>query len=102
MDELYARFLPQFVALARTRLATALAAVAAEDRPAATAVVRELHTLAGEAGLLGLARLVPLARDCEVKAKLWQAGHPEASLDALTQALRALAQMIEELAPAPT
>lgn len=99
MDEdLYAKFLPQFVALARTRVSVALAAVAQRDHGAMPATVRELHSLAGEAGLLGLNEVIPLARDGERRAKLLHGSHTDADADALVAALRALEQAIENIA----
>lgn len=68
-DELYARFLPQFIPVARGRVAASLAAAQRRDQTSSPTIVRELHTLAGEAGLLGLVELVPLVRDCEHKGK---------------------------------
>ena len=93
MDDVLARFLPQFVTLARTRIASCRAAAVAGDRAAVTTATRDLHTLAGEAGLLGLTAVVPLARDAEVKFK--------AAATDLPAALDRLAQAIEALAPAP-
>jgi HPt (histidine-containing phosphotransfer) domain-containing protein len=99
MDEdLHARFVPQFVALARTRVSVALAAVAQRDHGAMPATVRELHSLAGEAGLLGLHEVIPLARDGERKAKVLHVSQADADADALVAALRALEQIIEGIA----
>jgi chemotaxis protein histidine kinase CheA len=94
-DDLYARFLPPFVALARTRVASALAAVQRRDHGATTTTVRELHSLAGEAGLLGLHDVIPLARDSEQKAKRLHASQADADADALAAALRKLDTVIE-------
>jgi len=97
MEELFARFFPQFIALARTRVATAATAAARRDHAAAATVVRELHALAGEAGLLGLGQVIPLARDCELKAKALQTSRNDADAEALLGALRELTQLIERL-----
>ena len=94
-DDLYARFLPPFVALARTRVASALAAVQQRDHGAMTTTVRELHSLAGEAGLLGLREVIPLARDSEQKAKLLHVSQADADAEALVVALRKLSKVIE-------
>jgi len=101
MDELYAKFLPQFITLARSRVALALAMAAPagpRDDDTTKKIVRELHTLAGEAGLLGLREVVPLARDCEDKAKLLQLTRSEADADGLVAALHKLAGIIEGVA----
>lgn len=99
MDELIAKFLPQFLVLARSRVDAVLAA-AAQPEPTALSknVIRELHTLAGEAGLLGLGDVVPLARDCEKKAKALQASHTDSDAQSLVAALHQLVGLIEAIA----
>lgn len=69
MDELYKKFLPQFTQLARDRMQRAYEAATKPDEPTLTAVMRDLHGIAGEAGLLGLAQVVPAARSAEEQAK---------------------------------
>ena len=63
--DLQAKFLPAFVTSARSRVADALVVVESGDRGALLGVVRQLHALAGEAGLLGLRPLMALARGAE-------------------------------------
>jgi HPt (histidine-containing phosphotransfer) domain-containing protein len=94
-EDLHAKFLPQFVTLARSRVAVALAAVMQRDHEATTTTVRELHSLAGEAGLLGLNEVIPLARDSEHKAKRLLVTQADADADALVAALRELDLIIE-------
>lgn len=98
MEDLYAKFLPQFIVVARTRIATALQSANRRDQTSGPAVVGELHALAGEAGLLGLRDIVPLARDCESKAKALRASGDSADTDSLLAGLRQLEQAIESLA----
>lgn len=98
MEDLVAKFLPQFVTLARSRVAVAIGVATQHDHAAFTTLVRELHTLAGEAGLLGLGDVVPLARDCEAKAKLLQASRAAADAELLVGALRQLERVIESIA----
>jgi HPt (histidine-containing phosphotransfer) domain-containing protein len=98
MDDLYAKFLPQFVKLARERVAAAIAVATQRDQSAVTTIVRGLHTLAGEAGLLGLREVVPLARECETKAKALNGGNSAADADVLVTALRQLERVIESIA----
>jgi HPt (histidine-containing phosphotransfer) domain-containing protein len=100
-DDLAARFLPQFVALARARVEIALDAVARRDHGATPTTMRELHSLAGEAGLLGLHKIIPLARDGEQKARRLHTSHADADADALADALRELDQIIDDIAHAP-
>jgi HPt (histidine-containing phosphotransfer) domain-containing protein len=97
MDDLHAKFLPQFLELARSRVAAALKAAGARDHPAATTTARNLHTLAGEAGLLGLRDVVPLAREGEQRAKALGASRTEADAELLVDALRRLEQVIESI-----
>jgi HPt (histidine-containing phosphotransfer) domain-containing protein len=98
MDELAAKFLPMFIKIARTRVQVATTAATSRDREAAPTTVRELHALAGEAGLLGLRDVVPLARDCEQKAKALRSSDAEADVDALIAALHELARVIDRIA----
>jgi HPt (histidine-containing phosphotransfer) domain-containing protein len=98
MDDLFARFLPPFLALARSRVEVALAGAARREQAELAKSIRELHTLAGEAGLLGLSDVVPLARDCEKKAKELQASRTEADAEVLVDALRQLERVIESIA----
>lgn len=100
MDELAAKFLPMFIKIARTRVQVATRAATARDGEAGPTTVRELHALAGEAGLLGLRDIVPLARDCEQKAKALRASNADADADALIAALHELARVIDGIAVA--
>lgn len=95
MDDLYGKFLPQFLVLARSRVAGAIKAAAERDHATTTKIVRELHTLAGEAGLLGLHDVVPLARDSEQKAKTLHVSRADADAETLVAALRQLEQVID-------
>jgi HPt (histidine-containing phosphotransfer) domain-containing protein len=95
MDDMLARFLPQFITTARKRVSLALQAALARDHTAAPTAIRELHALAGEAGLLGLRDMIPLARDGEAKAKALQSA---TGGDDLIEALRRLERAIEHLA----
>jgi HPt (histidine-containing phosphotransfer) domain-containing protein len=100
MEDLYAKFLPQFLAIARARLTTAVTAVNKRDGEAGPAIVRELHALAGEAGLLGLQQVIPIARACELKAKALRGGLADADADALLAALHELEQIIDRIGAA--
>lgn len=99
MNDLLAQFIPKFVATATTRLARAVAIVEQRDLDAVFEIVRELHAVAGEAGLLGLTAIVPLARDAEDRAKLLRASRADADLDALRDALIALQRALELVSP---
>jgi HPt (histidine-containing phosphotransfer) domain-containing protein len=95
MEDLHAKFLPQFVSLARSRIELAIKAVADRDHAAISKIGRDLHTLAGEAGLLGLHDVVPLARDGELKARVLHASRTDADADVLAAALRQLERIID-------
>jgi two-component system chemotaxis sensor kinase CheA len=99
MEELYAKFLPQFTQLAKDRMQRAYEAFkdARPDAPTLTNVMRDLHSIAGEAGLLGLSALVPLARTAEEHAKKLRDGpateaeaETGAFIGALDELMRAL------------
>jgi HPt (histidine-containing phosphotransfer) domain-containing protein len=97
MDDLNAKFLPQFLDLARARLAAAIKAAAARDHLASPTIARNLHTLAGEAGLLGLHDVIPLAREGEHKAKSLGASRTDADAELLVDVLRRLEAVIESI-----
>jgi HPt (histidine-containing phosphotransfer) domain-containing protein len=96
-EDLHARFLPQFVTLARSRIATGIDAATRRDPAVITTTVRELHSLAGEAGLLGLDHVIPLARECEQKAKLLHLHKGDADVEVLVAALRRLEGAIDRI-----
>ena len=99
IDDLQARFLPRFTALATARLTRAREAASSRNFAAAAETALELHAIAGEAGLLGLAALVPLAREGEDCARRASASHTDADAEALIVALEALGSMIESVHP---
>jgi HPt (histidine-containing phosphotransfer) domain-containing protein len=93
MDDLLAKFLPRFVAVARTRVAEAQ-----RDQAATPKSADELHALAGEAGLLGLTEVFPLAKACEQQARRLHASRADAEVETFVAALRQLERLIEGLA----
>jgi hypothetical protein len=101
MEDLLAKFLPQFVTLARSRIEVAITSAPKRDAESAKLTVRELHTLVGEAGLLGLGQVVPLARDCEQKAKTLHGNPSDADIARLIEGLRELDRVISSLGGAP-
>jgi HPt (histidine-containing phosphotransfer) domain-containing protein len=94
-DDLVARFLPQFLSLARARVASMIARVAGGNHAEIQKIMRELHTLVGEAGLLGLGDIVSVVRDCEKKAKELHVSRTEQNTEALVAALRQLERVVE-------
>lgn len=97
MADLSARFLPQFVKLARSRLVQARGAASDREPLAITAAAGGMHQLAGEAGLLGLHDVVPLARDCELTAKALHASRGDADAERLIATLGRLETAIERI-----
>lgn len=97
MDDLHAAFLPRFLEAARGRLAKALAAAKDPSSGASTATLRDLHSLAGEAGLLGLSSVLARARDCEDKARRLAAARNDDTLADLVGALEELAKALDQL-----
>ena len=94
MDDLVAAFMPKFVASARKRLARSLE-LASQGKPDAQAVARELHAIAGEAGLLGIQNIVALARAGEDHAKRMRTAGSDADAAALIANLHELQSAIE-------
>jgi HPt (histidine-containing phosphotransfer) domain-containing protein len=85
IEDIRGTFLHRFTSLARTRLAKSREA--AGDPALLGTAVRELHSLAGEAGLLGIADVVPLARRGEDLARKLGSGEPGESLVAILDEL---------------
>jgi HPt (histidine-containing phosphotransfer) domain-containing protein len=87
MSDLVARFLPRFAALARERSARAMAVVTSADSGQASAVARDMHSVAGEAGMLGLQAVLKAAREAEIAAKRFASdpGQVQALASALTE-----------------
>lgn len=94
-----ARFMGRFIEVARTRLAHALA-LTAEGSGDAVAVATELHTLAGEASVLGIKDVAEAARQAETAARSWQMAADTAAQMQCARAIRALRQTVEVLAAA--
>lgn len=100
MDDLIASFVPRFKALAVTRLARSIAAAENRDHDGVADIARDLHAVAGEAGLLGLSSIVPLARAGEEHAKRLRTSRSEEDAAALLLSLTELKRAIELVAPA--
>jgi HPt (histidine-containing phosphotransfer) domain-containing protein len=96
IDEIQARFLPRFVAGARERLQRAARAIA-DGTWRANVVAAELHTIAGEASVMGLPDVAELARATEKTVR--QSESPDGK--ELLTALGELGRRIDELAAAP-
>lgn len=65
IEEILARFVPQFLATAHLRIERVRQILASHDHGALLTASRELHALVGEASLLGLESVLPSARHAE-------------------------------------
>ena len=102
MDDLHAAFLPRFLEVARARLVKARAATQEPGRDAVNATLRDLHALAGEAGLLGLTAVLALAREGEERARSLLAARTDDTISALATSLDELAKALDHLDRSPT
>lgn len=107
LDELRAQFLPEFAAGARARLRTAIALIpplgpGGED--SARSIAALMHTIAGEAMLIGYPELAQLARTAGEAARGYLSTSNDARLVACARSLRTLSRAIEvlEASPSPT
>ena len=96
MDDLVARFLPRFAALARERLQKATGIAAQRDRDGAGAVAHDLHSLAGEAGLLGLEGVIDLARIAEDAARRFGSSGSDGDAESFATCLAQLEAAVTE------
>jgi HPt (histidine-containing phosphotransfer) domain-containing protein len=99
-EDLWARFGARFIDTARTRLSRVSPVVDAGSREGLANVVHEMHSLAGEASMLGVAPIAELARRVEVAAKKWGGATDEdaAVRAACATALGRLGEALEKLA----
>ena len=94
MEEIRAKFLPRFVSSARQRLERASKLIS-DGANAAPSIATDLHTIAGEASIMGLHEVAAMARDTE-RAVRSVGGLDDASI---TAALFKLWRRIDELTP---
>lgn len=102
MEDLRAAFLPRFLEVARARITKARAATREAGRDAVNATLRDLHALAGEAGLLGLTAVLALAREGEERARSLLAARTDDTISALATSLDELAKALDHLDTPPT
>jgi HPt (histidine-containing phosphotransfer) domain-containing protein len=96
MDELIAKFLPRFAALARQRVLVALEIARERRHGSAPQVVHDLHALAGEAGLLGLEQVIGVARRAEEAARRFAASRDDGDARGLHECLVQLERAVAE------
>jgi HPt (histidine-containing phosphotransfer) domain-containing protein len=94
IDEIRDKFLPRFLDTARARLERASKMIA-DGSDAAAAIASDLHTIAGEAAVMGLAEIAEVAREGE-RAVRRMGGLDDAGLLAMLFNLR---RRLDALAP---
>jgi HPt (histidine-containing phosphotransfer) domain-containing protein len=94
IDDIRQKFLPRFVATARERLERASKAIA-DGADAAPSIAADLHTIAGEASIMGLHDVAQLAREGERAVRI-VGGVDDANI---LMALYKLWRRIDELVP---
>jgi PleD family two-component response regulator len=98
IEDLRARYLPRFITTAQERIRRGLELLAGTDADRGSRLAGELHTLAGEAGLLGLTEIAEHARSGERLAKDWSTGDSPSAMTSLARVLRALSRGVDHLA----
>ena len=98
MEELRARYLPRFVEVAQGRIARGLEAVMPVGAGAPLVARSELHTLAGEAGILGFTELAKRAQAGEADCKRWLDDGDVAARARCAVTLRQLGAQLRQLA----
>ena len=101
MDDLLAAFMPKFTAVAKMRVTRSLELAMQREPEAVATIARELHAIAGEAGLLGVSNIVALARAGEEHARRLRTTRSEADAAALLASLTELKHAIELVSPQP-
>lgn len=97
MKDIQAQFLGRFTETARKRIERMHAAL--EDTQTGISVlIHELHSLAGESGLLGFSQFVGIARTGETEAKRMQ-NEGGSSAQSLRATVVELERMLDELSP---
>lgn len=87
LEELQKKFFPRFAKLAQERIVEGRRIAHDLEGEGALHVARQLHSLAGEAGLLGLTDLVVIARAAEEAATQLHAERSPAMTEGLVAAL---------------
>ena len=95
IEEMRAKFGPRFLETARGRIRLSLELLGKPNET--NALIIELHSLAGEASMLGLNELSDTARAGENHAKEWKRGSTTAKLYC-ARSVRTLTRQIEEFA----
>lgn len=97
-DELRARFRTRFITTARGRVKKSVGLLGSDDD--AKTLMTELHSLAGEAALLGLKDISDSARQGELAARDWLEGDAAAKLRCV-RLVRQVSRHVEAFAASP-
>jgi CheY-like chemotaxis protein/HPt (histidine-containing phosphotransfer) domain-containing protein len=95
LEELRARFRTRFIDTARDRIRRCLAMLS--ESSSAGNVASELHSLAGEAAMLGFDEVSVLAHDGEAAARRWLAGSTAAHVEC-ARVVRSLGRAVDAMA----
>jgi CheY-like chemotaxis protein/HPt (histidine-containing phosphotransfer) domain-containing protein len=98
LEELRARFRTRFIDTARDRISRCLAMLG--DNSSAGNVASELHSLAGEAAMLGFDDISVIARNGETAARRWLAGSTAAHVEC-ARVVRTLGRAVAAMADGP-
>jgi HPt (histidine-containing phosphotransfer) domain-containing protein len=96
MDELVAKFLPRFAALAGERVRRASECASSRKHELAAAIAHDLHSLAGEAGLMGLEAVTTTARSAEQAARRFGDTREEGDANGLAKCLEDLERALAD------
>jgi HPt (histidine-containing phosphotransfer) domain-containing protein len=96
IEELRAKFLIRFLDGARHRLERARAGLSEGDR---TAVMHEMHALAGEAGILEFQEVARAARGAEQYARRWVVSDSATDAEQCRVAIGDVESAVSALAP---
>jgi HPt (histidine-containing phosphotransfer) domain-containing protein len=99
MEDLLATFMPKFAVIAKTRITRSIELATVRSPEGIPAIARELHAIAGEAGLLGLVSIVSLARAGEEHVKRLRTTRSDEDAAALLSSLTELKGAIELVSP---
>lgn len=102
IDDLRGQFTAQFLEVAKRRVAHALLLLAPDAHASAPQLLAELHTLAGEASLLGFDDVAAAASEGEIAARRWNSTKETPALVACARAVRYVARLLEGLGTGAT
>lgn len=97
-ESLRAQFMPRFLELARQRLERGQNALSDEPTIPLSQLPADMHSLAGDAAMLGLTDVAAAARDCEAMARLCATGREHGVTKDCVDKLEHLIRLVDEIA----